>query len=153
MESALMKLPNVLTGCRDVVIDTNVFIYLFDDHPDFADVAEFIINQAEANAFSAIITPITLSEIVVKPYSLQRPDLADSCISALHSYRNIRIKNIDGKTAQMAGALRAQYKKNLPDMFQAAMALHASVPILLTNDKALRVVKEIQVLTLQDFLH
>lgn len=146
-----MTLPPVLTGCRDVVIDTNVFIYLFDDHPDFADVAEFIVNQAETDAFSAIITPITLSEIVVKPYSMQCPDLADSCIRALHSYRNIRCMNIDGKTAQMAGALRARYKKPLPDMFQAAMALQASVPILITNDKALCAVKEIQVLTLEDF--
>ena len=147
-----MKLPPVLTGCRDVVVDTNVFIYLFDDHSDFADIAEFIIQQAEANAFSAIVTPITISEIVVKPYSLKRPDLADSCIRALRSYRNIHCMNIDGKTAQMAGALRAQYKKPLPDMFQAAMALQASVPILITNDKALRAIKEIKVLTLEDFL-
>jgi len=51
----------------------------------------------------------------------------------------------------MAGALRAQYKKPLPDMYQAAIALQAAVPILITNDKGLRIVKEIQVLTLEDF--
>ncbi len=146
-----MTLPPVLAGCRDVVIDTNIFIYLFEDHPGFADIAEFIINQAEAFSFSGIITPITLSEIVVKPYSMQRPDLADSSVRALRSYRNIRCKDIDGRTAQMAGALRAQYKKPLPDMYQAAIALQAAVPILITNDKGLRIVKEIQVLTLEDF--
>lgn len=106
-----MKLPSVLEGCRDVVIDTNIFIYLYEDHADFADTAEFIIQQAEADTFSGIITPITLSEIVVKPYARQRPDLADLCVRALRSYRNIRGKDIDGKTAQMAGALRARYKR------------------------------------------
>ena len=147
-----MRLPPVLSGCRDVVIDTNIFIYLYEDHPDFADSAEFIINQAEASVFSGVITPITFSEIVVKPYSMQRPDLADLVVCALRSYRNIRCKDIDGKTAQMAGALRARYRRPLPDMYQAAIALQASVPILITNDKALRGVKEIHVLALDDFL-
>ncbi len=147
-----MKLPADLKGCRDVVVDTNIFIYLYEDHTDFAEIAEFIIHQAEADTFSGIITPITLSEIVVKPYSMKRPDLADLCVRALRSYRNIRGKDIDGKTAQMAGALRARYKRPLPDMYQAAIALQAPVPTLITNDKSLRVVSEIHVLTLDDFL-
>ena len=146
-----MKLPSVLKGCRDVVIDTNIFIYLYEDHADFADIAEFIVHRAEADHFSGIITPITLSEIVVKPYAMQRPDLADRCVRALRSYRNIRFKDIDGKTAQMAGALRARYKRPLPDMYQAAIALQASAPTLITNDKSLRAVSEIHVLTLDDF--
>ncbi len=146
-----MKLPSVLTGRRDVVIDTNIFIYLYEDHADFAGIAEFIINEAEASVFSGVVTPITFSEIVVKPYSMQRPDLADLSVRALRSYRNIRCEDIDGKIAQMAGALRAKYRRPLPDMYQAAIALQSQEPILITNDKRLRCVREIQVLTLEDF--
>ena len=146
-----MKTPPGLAGRRDVVIDTNVFIYLYEDHAEFADIAEFIIDEAEKGTFSGVITPITISEIVVKPYTMQRPDLADLSVRALRGYANISCKDIDGKTAQMAGALRAKYRKPLPDMFQVAMALQAPLPTLITNDKALRCISELHVLSLDDF--
>jgi predicted nucleic acid-binding protein len=147
-----MKLPAFLSGCEGVVIDTNVFIYLYEDHAEFAGIAEFIVNEAEAGSFAGLITPITISEIVVKPYAMQRPDLADISVRALRSYRNIHCIDIDAKTAQMAGALRAKYRRPLPDMYQAAIALTTPCPILITNDKLLKNITEIQIYTMQDFI-
>jgi len=146
-----MKIPKELHNRWGVVIDTNIFIYLYEEHPAFADIAEFIILEAENKSFAAVITPITVSEIIVKPLSLDQPDIADRCINALQSYENIKCVSIDIETARMAGALRAKYKYPLPDMYQAAMALRSVAPTLITNDKRLKVITEIDVFTLSDF--
>ena len=37
-----------LDGRRGVVIDTMVFIYLFEDHPAFGDICENLFNQINA---------------------------------------------------------------------------------------------------------
>ncbi len=50
----------------------------------------------------------------------------------------------------MAGALRAKYKLPLPDMIQAAFALQSARPSLLTNDRTLRRVEEVDVFLLDD---
>jgi hypothetical protein len=51
----------------------------------------------------------------------------------------------------MAGALRVKHSLPLPDMFQAAAAMLSDTPILVTNDKALRKVKDVTLLSLEAF--
>ena len=58
--------------------------------------------------------------------------------------------SITFKTSCLAGALRAKYGLPLPDMIQAACALSASDPVLLTNDKALRRVTEVRIVFLDE---
>lgn len=146
-----MKIPKKLHNRSDVVIDTNIFIYLYEEDPAFVDVAEFIILEAENRSFSAVVTPITISEIIVKPLSLDQPDIADRCVNALRSYENIKCMSIDVEIARMAGALRAKYKYPLPDMYQVAIALRSATPTLITNDKRLKVITEVTVFILSDF--
>jgi len=38
-----MKLPKRLAGRKGVVLDTMIFIYLFEDSPQFASVSEFLL--------------------------------------------------------------------------------------------------------------
>jgi len=51
----------------------------------------------------------------------------------------------------MAGALRARYRMPLPDMMQVAAALAHERPAIVTRDKALRKVEEVDVFLLDDF--
>jgi hypothetical protein len=47
-----MKLPKRLAGRKGVVLDTMIFIYLFEDSRQFASVSEFILEQIdEAEVF------------------------------------------------------------------------------------------------------
>jgi predicted nucleic acid-binding protein len=60
---------------------------------------------------------------------------------------NIKLCDVSWKTGILAGALRAKYRMPLPDMFQAACAIeHGGV--LITNDKVLKKVSEIDVVLL-----
>lgn len=137
-----------LEGRQGVVIDTMVFIYLFEGHPNYADQCEHIIGQMTEGFFSGVVTPITAAEILVKPLKLRHPSIADRYRSAIRNLPNVTLPNINTEIAFMAGSLKAKYGMPLPDMFQAAMALYFPARTLITNDHAMRRLKEIQIFTL-----
>ena len=143
---------HTLNGRKDVVIDTMFFIYLFEDTPRYGEHCESIIEMIAEGSFSALITPITAAEIVVKPIFAGRNELADEYFSALKRIKNTRLASISVETGHIAGALKAKYRLPLPDMIQMAVALQTEKPAIITNDKALKKVTEVKVYLLDDMI-
>ncbi len=144
-----MRLPAALRGIRGAVLDTMVLIYLLEDHPKFGALCEWLLQRAEAGDYSAVVTPVTMAELLVKPLQAGRSDLSDRYQAAIRNAPNVRLCDVTWRTGAMAGALRAKYGLALPDMFQAASAMeHGGV--LVTNDRTLRKVGEIRVVLLED---
>ena len=139
-----------LDGRRGVVIDTMVFIYLFEDHPAFGDICENLFNQIKVGIFSAIVTPITAAEVLVKPLKKGQLSIADNYRHAIRNMPNMTNIKFDVEVGFMAGSLRAQYGLPLPDMFQAAAALAQPANAIVTNDRDIRRVREIDVFLLRD---
>jgi predicted nucleic acid-binding protein len=141
-----------LAGRQGVVIDTMVFIYLFEDHSGYADLCEDIFGQISNSVFSGVVTPITAAELLVKPLKLKQLSLADRYRSAIRNIPNVSMSRFDVQIGFMAGSLRAQYDLPLADMFQAAAAMYYPARTLITNDKNLRRVKEIDVFLLDEMM-
>ena len=141
-----------LAGRQGVVIDTMVFIYLFENHPGYADLCEDLLNQIKAGVYSGVVTPITAAELLVKPLKQSQLSIADRYRSTIQNIPNVSMSPFDIETGFMAGALRAQYGLSLPDMFQAATALYYPARALITNDRNLRRVKEIDVFLLDEMI-
>jgi predicted nucleic acid-binding protein len=139
-----------LAGRQGVVLDTMIFIYLFEDHPDYAELCEHILERLSAGIFSGVVTPITAAEILVKPLGQRQFSIADRYRAALRSLPNVILPGLDVDIGFIAGSLRAQYQLPLPDMFQAATALSYPARTLITNDKRLQRLKEIDVFLLDE---
>jgi predicted nucleic acid-binding protein len=145
-----MKTPRALVGATGVVLDTNVFIYCFEDNPEYGAVAEHVIAEAARGRFRGAITPVTIAEMLVKPLRAKRGDLAARYRSVLMHLPNIEPVALDSETGSMAGALRAKYGLPLPDMLQVAAAMRAARPTIVTNDEAIRRVTEVTMVSLGD---
>ena len=139
-----------LDGRRGVVIDTMVFIYLFEDHPAFGDICENLFNQIEVGVFSAIVTPITAAEVLVKPLKKGQMSIADKYRNAICNMPNISNIKFDVEIGFMAGSLRAKYGFPLPDMLQVAAALAQPANAIITNDRNIQRVRETDVFLLSD---
>lgn len=147
-----MKLPALLQGGRDVILDTMVFIYLFEDNPTYASVCEWLLQQAAHAVFTGAITPVTTAELLVKPLQSQRSDLARRYRDALSCLPNVRLVNLSPETGFMAGALRAKYNLPLPDMMQVAAAMEMDSTALISNDRSLQRVREVKVILLDSLI-
>jgi len=141
-----------LRGRRGVVLDTMVGIYLFEDQPRYGALCEELIALAGRGVFGGVVTPVTAAEVLVKPLREARPDLADAYRAALAAQPNIELAKLDAQTGFVAGALRAAYALPLPDLLQMAVALQSSRPTLVTNDKALARVGDVDVFLLENWL-
>jgi len=128
-----------------------VLIYVFENQSAYAAVCEWLLLQAEAGSFTGIVTPVTMAEIVVKPLQCNRPDIADAYQAAICNAPNVQLCELAWETGVMAGALRAKYGLPLPDMLQAACAIRQNA-VLITNDRALRAVKDVEIILLSDLL-
>ena len=152
MESPRVKLPSFLHGGHDVVLDTMIFIYLFEDNQKYGHSCEWLLQQAAEGVFTGVITPVTAAELLVKPLQSNRTALADHYRDALRSLPNIRLVDISSETGFMAGALKAKYNLPLPDMIQAATALEINSTALISNDKVFQRVNEVNVILLDSLI-
>jgi predicted nucleic acid-binding protein len=139
-----------LEGRQGVVIDTMVFIYLFEDHPTFGDLCDNLFNQIKDGLFSAIVTPITAAEVLVKPLNSGQLSIADKYRNAIRNMPNLSHINFGVEIGFMAGSLRAKYGLLLPDMFQVAAALAQPANAIITNDREIQRVQETDVFLLSD---
>ena len=139
-----------LEGRQGVVIDTMVFIYLFEDDPNFGDLCENVFNQLKDGLFSAIVTPITAAEVLVKPLNNGQLSIADKYRNAIRNMPNLSHINFDVEIGFMAGSLRVKYALLFPDMFQVAAALAQPANAIITNDRDSQRVQETDVFLLSD---
>jgi predicted nucleic acid-binding protein len=147
-----MKVPKRLAGRKGVVIDTMIFIYLFEDSPQFGSVSEFVLEQVGLGKFECAVTPITAAELMVKPLQNKRYDLADRYRLALRSMQNVVPVALSFETGLLTGSLRAKYGLPLPDMIQVACAMESKTPTVITNDKGMEQIDEAEVFLLSAFL-
>lgn len=150
MGAGILKGLHALAGRQGVVIDTMVFIYLFEEHPRYVDLCEQIIDHIFKGTFTGVVTPITAAEILVKPLKQNKIAIADRYRRAIGNIPNLKLFQFDIQTGFMAGALRARYGLPLPDMFQIAAAMSHPAKAFITNDKALRRVNEVDLFLIDE---
>jgi len=70
-------IPQLLRPHKRVFIDTDVWIYHFEQHPEFGRAAGIAIQSLEDGRFRGVSSELTLLELTVRPLQLGRQDVAD----------------------------------------------------------------------------
>lgn len=149
MEQLLHKLEKAGV----VGIDTPVFIYHLEAHPQYAPLTQVIFSGMEAGKWRGITSTITLMEITVHPWRAGREDIARKYEALLVNFPNLTIVDIQRDVARTAAQLRARYSVRPPDALQAAASLHAGAQAFLTNDRRLSALQGLlEILILDDFV-
>jgi predicted nucleic acid-binding protein len=135
-----------------VGLDTMVFIYQYEDDPAYAPLTDAVFEAVEAGRVRAVTSTLTLMEVLVKPKRLGRQDLVDDYTYALTTFPNLDMRAVDASIAGEAASMRAKYNLRPPDAVQVAACLVGGADAFITNDDAVKRVKEMRILTLKDFV-
>jgi predicted nucleic acid-binding protein len=127
-----------LIGYRSIGLDTSIFIYHLEAHPEYLNITKEILSSMENGIFTAYTSSITLMEINVRPLKLGRDDIARKYEALLTHYPNLSIVDIDRDVARLAAKLRASYNIRPADALQAAACLSRSAEAMITNDQNLK---------------
>ena len=140
-------------GRHDLVgIDTSIFIYQVEDSPRYAALSEEALSALSNGVFRGVTSVLTFMEVAVRPLQLGRRDAADEYDLLLSTFPNLLVVELDRACARRAAELRAAYRLRPADSLQVAACLHHGATALLTNDKGLRRVQELEVVVLDDFV-
>jgi predicted nucleic acid-binding protein len=135
---------------KRVLIDTSVWIYHLENHPEFGPPAGRVIESLEEGRFRGIASELTLLELTVRPLQLGRQDVADHYEVLLDYFPNLEIVPISREILLDAAGLRARQKLRTPDAIQLATGIRASATLAVTNDKLWRSVPLIETALLAD---
>jgi len=136
-----------------VALDTVVFIYHFEKNKSYFKLTKEIFSRLDKNKdFSAITSILTLLEVSVKPIVDSRNDLLKEYSNKLLYDDKLTTLMIESDIAIKAAELRAKHGIKTPDAIQIATSIIGKANVFITNDSALKKIKEIEVLLLDDYL-
>ena len=135
---------------RLIGIDTSILIYLLEEHPTHATNARRLFERLEKGSFRAIFSIVGMIELLTGVKKKGRMDLAQDYKLLLSHLPNFDIYSIDEGIVDVASNLRATYSIRTPDAIHLATAITKKADVFLTNDRALKKVKEIKVITLNE---
>jgi len=127
--------------------------YYIEGHNLFGLFVKELVNSFQEGNITVYSSVITITEVLPKPLSIGRYDLANTFLEFLKNGRNLQIIEISDKIAEMAGSLRGKYNSlKALDSIQLATAIYLNTDAFITNDIKLRQVKETNVIILKDYV-
>ena len=116
--------------------DTNLFIYLFENHAMFGDRVVKIRQAMRRRQDSLSTSALTVGEILVKPIQSNRQDLV-SRYQGFFQRPGISVIPFDMEAASSFAAIRQDKRIRPPDAIQLACAAAAGIDLFITNDDRL----------------
>ncbi len=145
--------------CRELLgrysilgLDTMTFIYHFEENKDFLPFTRALFELIEEGRIEGKTSVITRLEILVKPREDGDELLADEYRLILENFPHLEVIPVDAEIADLASAIRANYKFRTPDAIQLATSILKGAQAFVTNDESLKKVKEIEVVGMRETL-
>ena len=145
-----MKLVDLLASARQIFLDTAPVIYFVEKNPNYLEKSQVLFSGLDEGRFTAVVSPITLSECLVIPYRLKKAEVAQIFTDLLVNSQSVLFYPIDEIMADKAADLRARYNLTLTDAFQLAIAIQTECDAFLTNDSDLKRVTEVPIVVLSE---
>ncbi len=146
MVTRARALPSLWGGLSEgatVLVDTAPWIYLLDDHAEFASRFVGLFEAAERGQIQLALSTVTLAEVLTGPFKAGQTALAKRYETALGAYQ---VVPLSATVASLAAQLRVQYRLKLPDAVQLASALQIGAAALVTHDRDFSAVEGLPVL-------
>jgi predicted nucleic acid-binding protein len=116
--------------------DTNLFIYLFEDHGKHSERTAILRQRMVERGDQLFTTVMTAGEVLVKPLHVGQHALAGQYQDAIQL--SAVLLPFDLKAARLYAEIRAGQKISPPDAIQLACASIAGMDLFVTNDHRLQ---------------
>ena len=112
-----------------------LFIYLLEDHPRYADLADAVMELIENGASVGVTSTLTIAELLTAPAQAGDDRVLRDYELYLTNFPNLSIIPLSIDLARQAARVRATTGLKMPDSIQIATALESGADIIIGNDK------------------
>ena len=142
-----------LAGHKLIGLDTVIFIYHLQAHDRYLSLTKELLNGVRSGRWRAVTSTVTIMELTVRPWQVNRPAVAYEYEALLVHFPNCMVADVTRDIARRAAQLRARYRLRPADALQVATALNRGATAWVTNDHALtRLAPDLEVVILDDFV-
>jgi predicted nucleic acid-binding protein len=138
-------------GRGPVGLDTAVFVYFIEEHPDYLPLVEPVLAGIDQGRWQGVTSALTLLETLVVPYRAGNVRLADQYESYLTRGRGLHLVDLARPLLRAAALLRARFRVRTPDALQLAAALAMGCSAFVTNDRRLPEIPGLRILALDRY--
>jgi predicted nucleic acid-binding protein len=143
--------PGALGRHRVVGLDTVIWIYALEHHPEFGPRAAAVLTAVEEGQVTGIVSTLVFSELLVGLFRQGGAAVADRYVERLATFPHVRVVAPDVAICREAARLRATAPAlRLPDAIHLATCLAAGATAFVTNDARVRGADGLQVVQLRD---
>lgn len=140
-----------LINNRVVAFDTSILIYYLEGSERYTPLIDEFFERLFDRQFRALASMLVIAELLVGQYKKHELSFGVALRERLSQFDQLKIIAVDWPTAEQAARLRArQSSLSLPDALHLATALQEEADLFLTNDRRLKVVKALRVVTLRE---
>lgn len=129
-----------------VGLDSNIFIYQFEQHPQFSPKTSAIFGKLAGKKLQAVTSIISLTEALSYP----SPEAVLTQIRIGFSVPNLTVLEVNEQIGLEAARIRREYPLRLGDAIQLATAICSKAKAFITNDDKLKKFKELKVVILSE---
>lgn len=144
-----MDLAEFLRQFRRIGIDTNILISVFAQESLSEKIVPIIDAVANKGTHEFVASVLTFSECAVLPYREGNWAALDQ-VKLMFQMPNLTVYAMDEVVAEETARIRGVYNLKMPDAIVVATAVVHKADVLLTNDRSLAVIREIQVVSPED---
>lgn len=129
-----------------------LFVYHFEDHPEFGPAATRLLRRAERDQLQLVTSVLTLMETLVVPKRQKQVQLCERYRELFAGFPHLAVLPIDPPIAEAASDLRATYSLRTPDALHLATAIVAGAEAFVTEDRRLAHISAIRVVDIEQAL-
>ncbi len=130
------SLERALPPGQRILLDTSALIAYLGEPQATTPVVRHVIDEwVRSGRNTAVVSMVTVMEILVRPLEVGPGEEYDHVIDFLQRFQNLRTSPIDIPVAHEAASLRAQHKFSPPDALIIGTGLVAQVGYLVCNDE------------------
>lgn len=134
-----------IANLKLVGLDSNLFIYHFENNPNFVPFTIKIFDRLSKGTLKAVTSTVSVMEALSYP----APSAVIKNIQeAFETIPNLNICDVDYKIALEAARIRREHKFHLADSIQLATALISKAQAFVTNDRRLKKLRQLPIILL-----
>jgi predicted nucleic acid-binding protein len=145
-----VKVAQAIQDVSHLFLDTAPVIYYVQCNPTYSARADQIFDSIDAGILRGVTSPITLAESLIGPIRQRAAHARQNFFDLIVSGANMVFVALDQSIGERAAELRVQYNLGMSDAFQIAAALSAGCGAFLTNHLALKRVRQLPILVLDE---
>jgi len=131
-----------------IYIDTNLFIYYFENNPNFADKVEKLFEEILNKNIKLISSELLYLELLVLPKKEKNKKIIALYTNIEKHVPNLTLIPITKQTLTQASEIRANYNYKSPDSIHLATAKIEKCDYFYGSDKQLKNYKDVKVIVM-----